>query len=208
MIRHSIHELKWLTVTAVLMIAAMPAMAQYGRSSDRHFRDRFAHSNSYGDVVEISLNSAGTLEEKMPKDMFDRVRLLHIEGPLDVHDFKFIKKICDRSKCVNSKGDRIDNYLDLELERARIMSAGGTGLFDSRGERDVMGSALNYTSHLRSIVLPERVKRIDNSAFRGCHSLEEVIMPPGVRSIGDGAFASCSSLNYIVLPEGLQSIGD
>lgn len=195
-----------LTVAALLVIMAIqPANAQYG---SRAVRERYSRADSYGDVVEIRLNNPGTLEEKMPQAMMDRVRLLHVEGPMDYKDFKFIKRLCERSRCVDNRDRKVDNYIDLELEHARIMSSDNGGLLGGHGDRDVLGDCLSYATHLRSILLPDRVKRIGNGALRGCSRLEEVIMPPTVRSLGDNAFSGCSRLEYIVLPDGLQSIGD
>ena len=192
----------------LMTVTVLPMDAQYGNRGDKRYRERYSRANTYGDVVELHLTSAGTLEEKMPVNMMDRVRLLRIDGPLDSKDFAFIKKLCKRSNCYDNHEKKIDNYIDLEMERARIMSAGTKGLLGNNGERDVLGDALSYSSHLRSIVLPERTKRIGNNALRGCGDLEEVIMPPGVRSLGDNAFDACYYLEYIALPEGLESIGE
>jgi hypothetical protein len=200
--------LKWAVAVLLAIVTVMPVSAQYGSRGDKRYNERYSRANSYGDVVELRLNSAGTLEEKMPLNMMDRVRLLHIEGPMDSKDFEFIKKLCKRSKCVDNRDRKVDNYLDLELEHARIMSAGTKGLLGNRGERDVLDDALAYCSHLRSIVLPERTKRIGNGALRGCGDLEEVIMPPTVRSLGDNAFSSCYDLEYVMLSDNLESIGD
>lgn len=202
------HLLNCLMVLLLAVATVVPAGAQYGSRGDKRYRDRYSRADTYGDVVELRLNNPGTLEEKMPAGMMDRVRLLRIEGPMDSKDFEFIKKLCKRSRCVDNRDRKVDNYLDLELERARIMSAGSKGLFGSSGERDVLGDALAYSSHLRSIVLPERTKRIGDGALRGCDDLEEVIMPSTVRSLGDNAFSGCSSLDYVMLSEGLESIGD
>ena len=198
------------TVMAVMLLLAMTApVAQAQRSQGKPaMRERYNRSNSYGDVVEVRLHEAGTLEEKMPKDMMDRVRLLHVEGPMDYNDFKFIKRLCNRSRCVDSRDKRVDNYIDLELERARIMSSDNGGLFGGHGNRDELGDCLSYASHLRSILLPERLKRINSDALRGCSDLEEVIMPQGLRSIGNSAFSGCSELEYVLLPDGLESIGN
>ena len=197
-------------MTALLLVAlaVMPAGAQYGHRGDKRYNDRYSRANTHGDVVELRLNAAGTLEEKMPAKMMDRVRLLRIEGPMDAKDFEFIKRLCKRSHCYDNRDRKVDNYLDLELERARIMSSGTKGLLGYSGERDVLGDALAYCSNLRSIVLPERTKRIGNGALRGCSDLEEVIMPRGVMSFGDNAFDGCYRLEYIVFPEGLESIGE
>ena len=200
--------LKWALALLLVAGSVMPASAQYGRRGDKRYNDRYSRANTYGDVVELHLTSAGTLEEKMPDDMVDRVRLLRIEGPMDSKDFEFIKKLCKRSRCVDGNDRKIDNYLDLELERARIMSAGSRSLFGSNGERDVMGDALAHCSHLRSIVLPDRIRRIADGALRGCSDLEEVIMPPSVRELGDNAFDGCYRLEYITLPDGIETIGE
>lgn len=199
---------KWIVALLLLSMsmAIVPVSAQTHES--RAHRERYSRTNTYGDVVEISLKNPGTLEERMPKDMMNRVRLLHVEGPMDYKDFKFIKQLCDRSRCEDGRGKRIDNYIDLELERARIMSSGKGGLLGGHGERDVLGDCLSYASHLRSILLPEKLKRIDSGALHGCSHLEEVIMPNGVRSIGNSAFSGCSRLEYIFLPDGLERIGD
>jgi len=199
--------IRWAVALLLATVIALPASAQYGSRGDKRYRDRFARTDTYGDVVEIRLSAPGTLESKMPPEMVNRVRLLHIEGPMDARDFKFLKKICDRSRCVDSRDKSVDNYIDVELERARIMSAGSIGLLGSSGSHDVLDDALAYSSHLRSIVLPERLKRIGSNALHGCSQLEEVIMPPGVRSLGRAAFSGCSRLEYIHLPEGLQEIG-
>lgn len=192
----------------LVLVCASSANAQYGSRGNKRYNERYSRANTYGDIVEVRLSNPGTLEEKIPLNMVDRVRLLHIEGPMDSKDFNFIKKICKRSRCVDSHDRKIDNYLDLELERARIMSAGTKGLFGDSGERDVLGDALANCNHLRSIVLPERTKRIAYGALRGCSDLEEVIMPSGVRSLGDNAFSGCYSLEYITLNDGLESIGE
>lgn len=200
--------LQCMAALLLAMATCLPIDAQYGGRGDKRYHDRFSRTSSYGDVVEIRLTEPGTLEQKMPQDMINRVRLLHVEGPMNNKDFKFIKKLCDRSRCVDGRDKSIDNYLDLELERARIMSSGTGGLLSSGGERDVLDDALAYCSHLRSIVLPERLKRIGNNALHGCSQLEDVIMPPGVRALGSRAFSGCYRLEYITLPDGLQAIGD
>ena len=201
--------IRWAVVMLLVVVSIVPASAQYGSRGDKRYRDRYSRTNTYGDVVELRLNNPGTLEEKMPPDMIDKVRLLHIEGPMDSKDFEFIKKrLCNRSSCVDNRDRKVDNFIDLELEHARIMSAGTKGLFGYSGERDVLGDALSYSNHLRSIVLPERTKRIANGALRGCSELEEVIMPPSVRSLGDNAFDGCYRLEYVTLYEGLESIGE
>ena len=115
----------------LVFMTVLSASGQYGSRGDKRYRDRYSRTDTYGDVVEIRLSEPGTLAEKMPV------------------------KLCDRSRCVDSRDKQVDNYIDLELERVRIMSSGSSSLLGGSGERDVLGSGLEYSSHLRSIVLPK-----------------------------------------------------
>lgn len=186
-----------------LAVAAgcLPAGAQYSRGMTRHYRQ--ASSRSAGDVVEVRVLEAGTLETRMPKGTFELVRQLRVEGPLNERDLDFITKLAKRSKVVNADGKSIDNYLDVDLELATVSERSG-----SRQVRDVLPRrAFQYASRLRSIVLPERLKSVGERAFASCYALEEVLMPPCVTELGDQAFEGCDDLRYFSVPNGLESIG-
>ncbi len=184
---------------AVMMPISMSG--QYSRS-DRHYNSRFGSRHQY-DVASVRLDRSGTLEERLSPDVFKTVRVLHIDGPLNDADIKFIKKICSRSKVVDDRDRSVDNYLDLDLEFATLPSSGR-----ARDNSEVASGLFSYTSHLRSIVLPDRIRVIRPRAFQGCHSLEEVIMPPTVRAIDEKAFQDCSDLSYVWLSNSLEVIGD
>lgn len=57
------------------------------------------------------------------------------------------------------------------------------------------------------ITIPEWLRSIEDSAFKGCHSLTAVRIPEGVQSIGESAFLNCSSLTTVSIPESVTSIG-
>ena len=57
-------------------------------------------------------------------------------------------------------------------------------------------------SGLSSIIIPNSVTYIGNSAFRSCSSLTSVNIPSSVTSIGGSAFSSCSSLYSINVDSG------
>ncbi len=202
--------LRTLLLLGVTVMTAMSANAQY-YSTDRRYsydRSRYRHTSSYGDVCEVRLNRAGELEEQMAPDMFDRVRLLVVDGPLNGTDFKFLQKLLKRNRCVDDEGRSVDNYVDLDLARALIVGGGDSYYSYYRTAHDEVGQSMFYScNRLRSVVLPERVRVIADDAFRYCGNLEEVIMPPTVRALGNGAFYSCSDLSRIFLPDGVESIG-
>lgn len=51
--------------------------------------------------------------------------------------------------------------------------------------------------NVTSIVLPDTLASIENSAFRNCVYLESIYIPAGVTSIGENAFENCMSLSEI-----------
>ena len=167
---------------ALMLVAGMagqPVLAQYSRDMSRHYRH--TNSRSYTDLVEVTVREPGTLEERMPKDMHERVRVLRVEGPLNERDLTYITKLAKRSKVLNAEGKSVDNYLDVDLEYADVMEKYG-----SRINHDVLPRrAFEYASHLRSIVLPGRMKAVGERAFGSCYDLEEVVMPPRVYELGD-----------------------
>ena len=95
----------------------------------------------------------------------------------------------------------------------------------------VRSTAFSQNQHLRVVVLPQTITRIEDYAFsdsvlkdvkingkiktvnstlfKRCTELESVTFDKdcGLETIGDNAFDGCESLNHIGLPEGLKTIG-
>lgn len=60
---------------------------------------------------------------------------------------------------------------------------------------------------LRSVVIPESVRRIGSSAFKDCRNLASVTFGDGVEEIGGSAFLGCTALTGVVIPANVRSIG-
>ena len=60
------------------------------------------------------------------------------------------------------------------------------------------------STQIRSVRLPEGVKKIEENAFRGCSMLESVSLPATLESIGFGAFYGCKALKSVTFaaPDG------
>ena len=162
-----------------------------------------------GDVLDVDLRQPGTLKDYLSPEEEKLVRCIRLSGTMNGDDAKFIKQIGSRSGARDAQGRSVDNYLDLELERVRIV--GGGGSFLTRTEHDVIASGMfSYMSCLRYVSLPRSLRRIDNEAFEGCGKLEEVKFMPrsNIREIGNESFRGCSRLKRINLPDGLERLGD
>lgn len=64
-------------------------------------------------------------------------------------------------------------------------------------------------SNLKSITIPDSVKKIDSRAFSGCNSLESIVIPGSVKEICSAAFGDfLESLTSVTISEGVEIIGD
>ena len=60
---------------------------------------------------------------------------------------------------------------------------------------------------LKEVIIGNRVKSIEEDAFRMCKNLEKVEMSDSVQSIMPFAFAWCDSLEEMRFPEGIDTVG-
>ena len=63
-----------------------------------------------------------------------------------------------------------------------------------------------YTLPCKSIVLPDSVFYIGESAFLECKNLEQISLGNGIKAIGVYAFQSCLKLKGVSFPEGMETI--
>ena len=121
---------------------------------------------------------------------------------------------------VSVKDDKITSIESIEIPSTyygKPVFEIGTGAIDGAGtEDDSTSYYVNWVSrkcagfegctNLRSIILPDTVKKISKYAFAGCTSLEEIQFD-SVTEIGDEAFICCKNLRINSLPSNLRSIG-
>ena len=61
---------------------------------------------------------------------------------------------------------------------------------------------------IKSVIIPDSITKIGDSAFADCERLRTVTMGSGVTSIGFRAFSHCELLKNVTLPESLISVGE
>lgn len=61
--------------------------------------------------------------------------------------------------------------------------------------------------NLKSVKLPEGLKKIGFQAFSECSGLETINFPSSIEDIGSNSFTYCTMLNNLVFPDGLKHIG-
>ncbi|MCM1165124.1 MAG: leucine-rich repeat domain-containing protein [Lachnospiraceae bacterium] len=65
--------------------------------------------------------------------------------------------------------------------------------------------AFRGSIHLKSIYVPETVRRIGERPFEYCRSLENITLPSGLK-ITNGLFNLCTALKRVELPEGVDVV--
>lgn len=67
-------------------------------------------------------------------------------------------------------------------------------------------SAFNGCDQLEMVKFPSTLTVIKDNAFKGCFKLDGVILPPSLTTIGEHGFEYCKSLSAIVLPGSLKVV--
>lgn len=68
--------------------------------------------------------------------------------------------------------------------------------------------AFEHNSKLKTVTLPQSLKRIGNGAFSLCAKLEKINLPENLTYLGVGAFENCTKLEKINIPAGIEVINE
>ena len=71
-----------------------------------------------------------------------------------------------------------------------------------------IGEHAFYSKTIKSIVIPDTVTTICDSAFLRCYNLTDIVFSNNLKSIGKNAFSDCEDLNTLKFPESIEEIGD
>lgn len=167
-----------------------------------------------GNGVSVSVNvTPGMLGEEILNhtNALPDVNYLTISGALNETDINHIKNSMPNLLTIDMAG--VDMKImpnDMFYERKALL-----GIILPKNVEKIGSKSFTRCINLENIVLPEGLKRIDDSyesysnygAFYGCTSLKSVTSPSTLEYIGDYAFSQCTSLKKIEMKSGLSSIG-
>ena len=74
------------------------------------------------------------------------------------------------------------------------------------GTEVISDTAFMDCTNLKSIVLPNTVKKLGNSIFRGCIKLTNVVLSKNITSVGHQTFLNCLNLENIIIPGGVTKL--
>lgn len=80
------------------------------------------------------------------------------------------------------------------------------GVITFDGEVTSIGSCALSVCDFTSVILPNSVISIGDSAFAGCSNLTSIVIPNGVKSIGPNAFRQSNKLVDVTIPSSVTSI--
>lgn len=92
------------------------------------------------------------------------------------------------------KGDSADLIIPEQIEEHKVV--------------EIKGAAFDQNEIIQSVVLPQTLKKIGESAFHFCKQLKKICIPDSVESIGAYAFAGCENLREITLPKKISKVGE
>ena len=167
-----------------------------------------------GNGVSVSVNvTPGMLGEEILNhtNALPDVNYLTISGALNETDINHIKNSMPNLLTIDMSG--VDMKImpsDMFYERKALL-----GIILPKNVEEIGSKSFTRCVNLENIVLPEGLKRIDDSyqsysnygAFYGCTSLKSVTSPSTLEYIGNYAFSHCTSLKKIEMKSGLSSIG-
>ncbi|MDR2193932.1 MAG: leucine-rich repeat domain-containing protein [Treponema sp.] len=112
---------------------------------------------------------------------------------------------------------KVSKFVNLDLSKSSVTgfedafpsgSAMIVSLILPDNLASIENSAFYQWDRLTHVTMPKSVRIIGAEAFRGCRGLTGVTIPSGVVSIGRNAFSGCSELTRVTIPSSVTGIED
>jgi hypothetical protein len=114
-------------------------------------------------------------------------------------------------------GDKAAVNIPADIDGAKVTVIGEGAFYENRVVTSVVipdsvisiiNSAFTYCSNLTSVTIGNGVTSIGSGAFSHCTSLTSITIPNSVTAIRAGAFFGCTNLTSATIPESVTEFGD
>lgn len=112
------------------------------------------------------------------------------------------------SGVINAQKNTQANTFDFEIINGVLYYHGKGGNITIPEGVETIGIEAFKNSNIHSVIIPDGVKKICNSAFANCKDLESVIISDTVNVIGSQAFKNCTNLKEVILSKKIVEISD
>lgn len=180
-------------------------------------------SNSETAALLANVSEPGTLAEVIGDKLYD-IDEIEVIGPINDADFNTLwkssfngqLKAINLEKAVIADGivpDQALFHIDEQVDWSTITisTIWLEELILPEGVTEIGDFAVAYATNLKSLKIPETVKKIGEAAFTDCISFspDVFILPSSLEHIESQAFYRCLALSgEVILPIGLKSIKD
>lgn len=101
-----------------------------------------------------------------------------------------------------------DGVIFTKDEKTLICFPGGRTEYTIPETTTVIADSAFSNSNIQTIIIPENIIEIKDSAFLACRSLTKIVLPNSITKINNYTFYSCVSLTNIEIPETVTTIGN
>lgn len=123
-------------------------------------------------------------------------------------NFVYIIKADKTADIVEYNGKEENVVIPAEVNGYTVTGISGwSGKPTNSHPLGVITGAFKNNKTIKTVIIPDTVKYIDDESFYGCTALESVTFGNGVEEIGDYAFENCTSLSKVYIPVSVKKIG-
>ena len=123
-------------------------------------------------------------------------------------NFVYIIKADKTADIVEYNGKEENVVIPAEVNGYTVTGISGwSGKPTSSHPLGAITGAFKNNKTIKTVVIPDTVKYIDDESFYGCTALESVMFGNGVEEIGDYVFENCTSLSKVYIPVSVKKIG-
>ncbi|MCD7898392.1 MAG: leucine-rich repeat domain-containing protein [Bacteroides sp.] len=152
----------------------------------------------------VYVSKAGTLIDNITLEEAQTVTHLTVTGTINAIDFKNLRNDFDKLRYLDLSNVSIQSYIGKRgtAPNEKFSNYGSNAIpayaFSFSVEDDIVGK-----STLREVILPDKVKNIEENAFMGCNNLHVCkIIRPTAPNIAEGGLDP--NVTAIFIPEGFK----